>query len=140
MEIEDKLLRLYYDFIKKESKFSDLVLIVPKAPQSFSKFPTIVFKEINNTDYIGGKSLNRQEYVDRLGYSVEIYSKDVILNKKKVMSLEVIKELKYLTHKFFNEIGFNRTSSTKGEYVDLTVDRYICTFEGKVNNWNGQII
>lgn len=140
MDIENKMLNLYYNYIKDKSRFRDLLLIVPKTPQSFSQFPTIVFKEINNTDYFGGKSLNRQEFVNRLSYVVEIYSKDVILNGQKIMSARVINELKYLTHDFFNSIGFTRTSSAAGEYIDLTVDRHICTFEGKVNNWNGKII
>lgn len=140
MNIEKDLRKLYYDFIMDNSRFSSLLLIVPKSPQSFTKFPTIVFKENNNVDIIGGKSLNRQEYVDRMSYIVEIYSKDVILDGVKIVSSYVVEELKNLTHKFFNDIGFIRTSSAPSEYVDLSIDRHICTFEGKINNWNGKLI
>lgn len=140
MDIENKLLKIYYDFMKANSAFTDKLLIVPKTPQSFSNFPTIVFIESSNIDYINGKSLNRQEYMDRLTYTVEFYSKDTILGNTKYMSAVVIKELTQLTNKFFNRIGFNRISSNRGEYMDLTIDRHISIYEGKINNWNGQII
>ena len=140
MDLENELLKLYYDFIKTNSAFADNLLVVPKTPQSFSKFPTIVFTESSNIDYFNGKSLNRQEYMDRVTYTVEFYSKDTIINNTKYASRTIIKELSQLTNKFFNRIGFNRISSNRGEYIDLTIDRYISIYEGKVNNWNGQII
>ena len=140
MDIEESLLKLYYDFIKENSIFSEKLLIVPSTPQSFVSFPTIVFKESNNSSYRGGSTLNRQEYVDRLTYQVEIYTKDVVIDNTKYLSNQVVNELKNLTHIFFNDIGFNRLSSQKGEYIDLTINRHICIFEGKVNNWNGKTI
>jgi len=139
MEIEKQLRKLYYDYIKEKSIFSDLILIVPKTPQSFSSFPTIVFKESSNTSYTGGNSLNRLEMVDRLNYQVEFYTQDVTINNKKYYSLDVINELKQLTFKFFNDIGFTRIMGSKGEYPDLTIDRYISIYQGKINNWNGQL-
>lgn len=140
MEIEESLLKLYFNFIKENSIFSNKVLIVPKTPQSFSMFPTIVIKENNNIDYIGGKTLNREENINQLTYIVEIYTKDMVFEGKKYSSKEVQKELKLLTYKFFNNIGFRRTSSAIGEYLDVTVDRNVNIFEGKINDWNGQLI
>lgn len=140
MDIEEDLLLMYNTFIKSKSQFSDKLLVVPNTPQSFVSFPTIVFKESNNSDYTFGKTLNRQESVSRLTYQVEIYSKDIVLNGIKYYSRDIIKELKNLTHIFFNDIGFNRISSIKGEYIDITIDRHICLFEGKINNWNGKTI
>lgn len=140
MEIENDLIKLYYNFIKNNSIFSEEVLIVPKTPKSFTKFPTIVIKENNNVDFIGGKTLNRQEFMNLLTYTVDIYSKDIIVGQNKYLSANVLKELKLLTFQFFNDIGFNRISSNKAEFIDITVDRNISTFQGKVNNWNGYII
>lgn len=136
MDIEDKLLKLYYDFLKEKSTFKDILLVVPSTPQSFSKFPTIVFKQNNSSNILAGKSLDRQEYVDRLTYTVEIYSKDVTIGNTKYVSRNVMKEIIELTHIFFNDVGFNRLSSQRGEYIDLTIDRHICLFEGRLNNWN----
>lgn len=140
MDIENELIKLYYNFIKTRSIYGDIFRLFPDTPQSFLDFPTIVFKESNSSDYILGKTLNRQEYMDRLTYIVEIYSKDIVVNNQKKLSIEVIKELKNLTHEFFNQIGFRRISSSKGEYLDLSIDRHICIFDGKINNWNGKII
>ena len=140
MDIENELLKLYYDFMKANSVFADKLLIVPKTPQSFLTFPTIVFIESSNVDFIQGKSINRQEYMDRLTYTVEFYSKDTQIGNTKYMSAVIIKELTQLTNKFFNRIGFTRVSSNRGEYIDLSIDRHISIFEGKINNWNGQII
>jgi len=136
MDIEENLIKMYNDFLKEKSTFKDVLLVVPSTPQSFSKFPTIVFKQSNSSNIVGGRSLNRQEYVDRLTYTVEIYSKDVTIGTTKYISNNVIKEIRDLTHIFFNDIGFNRISSQRGEYIDLTIDRHICLFEGKINNWN----
>jgi len=140
MDIENDLLKLFNQYIKANSIFADVLLIVPKTPQSFSKFPTIVFLESSNTDYANSKSLNRQEYMDRLTYTVEIYSKDITINNIRYFSNAVIKELNNLIYKFFNNLGFNRVVSNRGEYMDITVDRHISVFEGKINNWNGKII
>ena len=137
MDIENDLLKLYYEFMKANSMFANNLIVVPKTPQSFLKFPTIVFVESSNIDYVGGKSLNRQEYMDRITYTVEFYSQDTIIGNTKYMSRTIVKEL---TNKFFNRIGFNRISSNRGEYIDLNIDRHISIYEGKINNWNGQII
>lgn len=140
MDIENELLKLYNEFMKANSVFADNLLIVPKTPQSFLKFPTIVFIESSNIDDTRGKSLNRQEYMDRITYTVEIYSKDIVVGNTKYASKVVLKELINLTNKFFNYVGFNRISSNREEFIDLTIDRHISIFEGKINNWNGQII
>ena len=140
MDIENELLKLYNEFMKANSAFADNLLIVPKTPQSFLKFPTIVFIESSNIDDIRGKSLNRQEYMDRITYTVEIYSKDIVVGNTKYASKVVLKELINLTNKFFNYVGLNRISSNREEFIDLTIDRHISIIEGKINNWNGQII
>lgn len=140
MDLEKELIKLYFNYIKANSLFSEKVLIVPKTPQSFSSFPVIVFKESSNTDMTQGKSLNRMESVDNVNYQVEFYSKDITVDGVFYHSLDVIKELRDLTFKFFNDIGFTRIMGMKGEYIDLTIDRYISIFQGKINNWNGQII
>lgn len=140
MDLEKDLLKLYYKFIKENSIFSDILLVVPKTPQSFSSFPTIVFKEINNLENIRATSLDRIEYMDLVNYSVDIYTKNVVLDNRKYLSDEIMRELRNLTFKFFHEIGLRRISSSRAEFIDITVDRTISIFEGKINNWNGKII
>ena len=137
---EKNLINIYNDYMKENCFFKDKLLIVPQTPKSFTDFPTIVLKETSNTDYNAAKTLDRIETMENCNYTVEFYTKDIIYNNSKYHSLDVINELKYWTFKFFNDIGFNRITANKGEYIDITIDRYISVFQGKFNNWNGQLI
>lgn len=127
--------------IQKCSKYPDLYKkIFSKTPQSFSQFPTLILKMTNNIDDGIGKSLNNIEYVDDISIQVEIYSKDITYNGKKISSLAIISDLKPIIHKFFRELGFERTISQPSEYIDITIDRYIFLFNAKISSWNNYII
>lgn len=138
-DIETQLLKEYKDFINENSTFKDKVKILPSTPQSFSIYPTIVFSETSNVDNIMGKTLDRIESVDNLLYQVDIYTKDVKIGNQTYAGRTVINELKDLTFKFFNDIGFIRENATRGEYIDVTVYRYTIVCSGKLNNWNMKI-
>lgn len=139
MDIETQLLKEYKQFINNKSTYASVVKILPTTPKSFSTFPTIIFKEADNIDFYQGKSTNYLEYVDTLIYQVEIYSKSIAFNGEEVPSRTIVKELEFLTHDFFRQCGFERDSSQKGEYIDMSVDRHIMTFTGRINSWNKQI-
>lgn len=140
IDIETELLREYKEFMFEHSRFlNNDRSILPSTPQSFSVFPTIVFSETSNVDYLLGKSTDRTETVDNLLYQVDIYTKDIKKDGKTYAGRTVINELKNLTFKFFNDIGFIRENATRGEYIDATVSRYIIVESGKINNWNGKI-
>ena len=47
-----------------------------KTPQNFSRFPTIIIKETVNAN--DSKSLSRHEFVDRIAYTVDIYTKSPV--------------------------------------------------------------
>lgn len=130
MDIENELLNEYKEYITKKSKYSPLIL--PNTPQSFSTFPTIIFKEADNIEDVNSKSTNYQEYANLLTYQIEIYSK----NKGAISSRTITKELEFLTYDFFRNVGFKRIASTKGEYIDITIDRYIMIFNAYQNSWN----
>ena len=147
MDIETQLLREYKDFIYAKSIFSSEVKILPSTPQSFSVYPTIIFSEVNNVDYTLGKTLERSETVDNLSYQVDIYTKDIKIERtiegQKVVDTyaarTVVNELKDLTFKFFNNAGFERINALRGEYIDVTVQRYTMLFNAKLNSWNMKI-
>ena len=139
MNIEVGLLKEYNSFIKTNSVFKDKLIVLPDTPQSFSNFPTIIFKEANNVDNLSLMALNRMEYGDDLTYQVEIYTKDVILGNTTYHSRVVINELKDLTAKFFKYCGFQREGSTRGEYTDINVKRQTMLFSGSLSSWNKNI-
>lgn len=140
MDIEQDLLKKYYRFIKAKSIFKEVLTILPDTPQSFYDFPTIIFREQSNSDTTSGKTTNRIEYADYVIYQVDIYTKNVILDGKEYAAKDVISELKILTHNFFRNLGFNRSSSTRGEYLDLNVKRQVMTFIATIQSWNKYII
>lgn len=138
MDVENQLLKEYKDFIKSKVDYDCKIL--PKTPESLSSFPTIIFKESGNTDYSQGKTIVNMEYIDRLLYTVEIYTKDIAIGNRIIKSRQLMIELKQLTFDFFRNVGFERMSCDRGEYTDFTVDRLIIVEQGKINNWNKKII
>ena len=139
MNIEVDLLKEYNAFMKKNSVFAEKLQILPDTPQSFSKFPTIIFKEQDNTDNLSLLTLNRLEFGDNLTYQVDIYTKNITINGTEYNSRVIINELKDLTAKFFKYCGFQREGSTRGEYTDINVKRQIMLFSGSLSSWNKKI-
>ena len=139
MNIEVDLLKEYNAFMKKNSVFAEKLQILPDTPQSFSKFPTIIFKEQDNTDNLSLLTLNRLEFGDNLIYQVDIYTKNITINGTEYNSRVIINELKDLTAKFFKYCGFQREGSTRGEYTDINVKRQIMLFSGSLSSWNKNI-
>lgn len=139
MNIEVDLLKEYNAFMKKNSVFAEKLQILPDTPQSFSKFPTIIFKEQDNTDNLSLLTLNRLEFGDNLTYQVDIYTKNITINGTEYNSRVIINELKNLTAKFFKYCGFQREGSTRGEYTDINVKRQTMLFSGSLTSWNKNI-
>lgn len=139
MNIEVDLLKEYNAFMKKNSVFAEKLQILPDTPQSFSKFPTIIFKEQDNTDNLSLLTLNRLEFGDNLTYQIDIYTKNITINGTEYNSRVIINELKNLTAKFFKYCGFQREGSTRGEYTDINVKRQTMLFSGSLSSWNKNI-
>lgn len=138
--IETDLFLEYKEYMLNRSIFKDKLLIVPNAPESMTKFPTIVMSEINNSDNSIGKTTDRTEYVSRLSYRVSIFVKPVIIDGVKYQDRQVMDELKKLTYNFFNQAGFNRNSSRKTDnYLDLSVLRQEMIFTGTLASWNNSL-
>lgn len=140
MDIETDILLSFKKYISEKSIFKDVLKVFPNTPRSFSSFPTIILREVNNYDYATGKTLDKKEYVDYLTYQVDIYTQDVVVNGIEYNARLVIGELKRLISAYFRELNFNRTSSVKGDYIDITVSRQIMTFSAKITSWNMSLI
>ena len=137
LDIYNKVFKLYKEFITEKDMFG--TSIYKKAPQNLSKFPTIVFKEVDNFNSNFGKTINNEEFIDELMYSVDIYTKDKIIDGNQYSSEAVMRDLQYLTFEFFYKMKFNRESCKPTEYLDITVDRKTIIFSCTQNSWNGKI-
>lgn len=138
LEYYDELFNDYYNYMKEHSKYN--LNIEKKSPPNIVKFPTIVLKEVQNVNAIGGTSTNRQELVDLLTFQADIYTKDLIDENGEHPSLEVQKELKLLTFNFFFHRRFDRTSSDNWENNNIVYDRLTLLFQGRLQSWNKQIM
>jgi len=138
-DLETKIIKSFSNYMLNKSIFKDTLKIVPETPQSFASFPTIVISEINNSQNIRSTTTNRYEHADNIGYRVTVYTKNVTIGNVKYQARNVRKELQLLTFNFFMDLGFVRASGTKGEYPDISVDRYDMIFSATQNNWNGKI-
>lgn len=140
MNIEVDLLKEYHSFMLKNSMFAEKMEIFPDTPQSFLKYPTIIFKEMDNSDNVSMLTTNRFEYGNQLTYQVDIYTKNVTIGSTEYNSRVVINEIKELTAKFFRYYGFIRNGSTRGEYNDINVKRQTMLFSASQSSWNKSII
>ena len=139
MDLENKIIKSYNDYIKDKSIFGETIKVLPEAPQSFSTFPTIIVREVSNTQSVFNTSTNRYEHADNVAYQIDIYSKAITLGNKKYQARNVVSELVLLTCNFFMDYGFIRTSGMKNDYIDITINRYTMLFTTTRNNWNGKI-
>lgn len=136
LDIYSELFKQYKEYIEEKSTFAPKIL--KKTPQSLTYFPTILMKEtVNNTN---SQTLNRQEFVDGLAYTIEIYTKDSVVGNTRYASDVVMRDLQYHTFEFFKNMKFNRDMCTNAEYIDKSVDRKIIIFSTKISSWNGRII
>ena len=139
MDTETRIIKEYNNYITSKSIFGDTIKVLPSAPQSFATFPTIVVKEVSNTQSVPNTSTNYYEHADNITYQVDIYSKAIEKGNKKYQARNVVSELVLLTCDFFMNCGFVRISGNRNDYVDITINRYTMLFRATRNNWNGKI-
>ena len=137
--IENDLFLEYKEYMLSKSKFSDSMLIVPHTPKSLAKFPTIIMNEVNNSDNRIGKTTNRMESVSRLSYRVSAYVKPITIDGVKYQENQIMDEIKELTYHFFNQIGFDRSSSRRADNIDKSILRQEMMFTGNLASWNNSL-
>lgn len=138
MDIESPIFLKFKQYLKDKSKYSPNVF--NKTPQSLSVFPTIVLKETNNIEDSNYITLDRKEFVNQITDTIDIYTKDMIIDGVRISSKTIMNELKYLVFDFFQAWGFTRTQATDSEYLSYEVDRFIIIETCKLNSWNRKIM
>ena len=135
--IEITIFKNFKTYLQSKSQFSPNVF--NSTPKNLAVFPTITFKENNNTQNLNATTLNRVETVDNITYTIEIYTKDMVINGNTYSKKEITNELKYLIFDFFQYLGLIRTQCSEADYLNYEVDRYIIIETCKLNNWNRKI-
>ena len=92
--VEDEIFKEYKEYILQNSIFADTLKVFPNTPKSLADFPTIIMRQMNESDYIQGKTTDRLEYVSRIYYRVSIYAKPTIIDETKYQPKQIINELR----------------------------------------------
>lgn len=137
MNIETTIFKKLKQFLIDKSNFSPNIF--NSTPKNLAVFPTITVKETNNTQNVNATTLDRAETINELTYTIEIYTKDMVVDGTMYAKKEITNELKYLIIDFFNTYGFIRTQCTEAEYLNYEVDRFIIIETCSLNNWNRKI-
>lgn len=137
MNIESMMFKFYKQYLKDKSKFNPNVF--NSTPKSLTVFPTIVLKETNNKENTNYTTLDRNEFVNEITNTIDIYTKDLVIDGVKYPSKEIMNELKYLTFNFFQAWGFTRTQCSEADYLNYEVDRLVIVETCKLNSWNKKI-
>lgn len=137
MNIETPIFKKLKKYLQEKSKFSPNIFNA--TPKNLAVFPTITFKESNNTQNLNATTLDRTETVNDITNTIEIYAKDMVIDGVQYTKKEIISELKYLIFDFFQAWGFTRTQASDAEYLNYEIDRYIIIETCSLNSWNRKI-
>lgn len=137
--IEDELFKEYKTYMLEKSIFASKLDIFNATPNQIAKFPTIIMRQSNESDYIQGKTTDRLEYVSRLNYRVSIYAKPTVINGTKHQSRQIINELRELTSDFFRNIGLDKENDRPVDNIDLSISRQEMLFSGRLASWNNSL-
>lgn len=134
MNIETPIFKYFKKYMQDKSQFSPNIFNA--TPKNLAVFPTITFRETNNTNNLRGTTLDRTETVNNITDTIEIYTKDMVIDGVNYSKKEITNELKYLIFDFFQAWGFTRTQCTQADYLNLEVDRFVIVETCSLNSWN----
>lgn len=139
--IENELFKEYKAYILANSMFASKLQnsIFNATPKQLANFPTIIMRQMNESDYMQGKTTDRLEYVSRLNYRVSIYVKPIVLNGTKYQPRQVIDELRKLTSDFFRNVGLDKDNDRPVDNIDLEISRQEMLFSGRLASWNNSL-
>lgn len=131
----------YYDLLFAEFKryvqlYSLYSPTVLKKPMTASpKYPQVILAEISNSnDFI---TVDRRQVIDTIGYEIDIFSTNLVVEGATVDNLVICRELAHITDAFMFEQGFRRLSKTPTPTVDTTLYRIVSRYTARMfNNYN----
>lgn len=133
-DIENFMFIHFKDYLTEKSKFFPKIYSRP--PKNLADFPTVLFRETDNSDDTRYRSLNRMEQAYQITDTIEIYTQDMIIDGVRYSSKTIMSELKYLVFDFFEYYGATRLSCNIAEYSDYQVDRLVIVERFIQNSWN----
>lgn len=120
LEKYDLLFDEYKEFIKNNSKYE--VRVVKYNTNTSAYFPLVALA-LSNITSTRDCTLDKIEHYDNYYFTTDIYTKDKIINGKKISSNVISNELVNLTIKFFEKKNMYRTSCRPTPNLDNSILR-----------------
>ena len=113
------------NYVSENSIYSPKIL---KSTPPDKKFPLIIIKQ--SKDDLYSENLDKTDQRFKIGYEIEIYTKDKENIAKQVIADELVK----LINDVFDEhYGMNRKLNKEAPNIDTDIYRWIMRFEAKID-------
>lgn len=119
-----------------EPRYIPNVLKKPMGAQP--KYPQIVLLKINNSN--DTMTIDRRQVIDVLGFEIDIFTTNLIIDKATVNNDVICEELSELADDVMFYYGYRRISQTPTPTVDTTLYRIVSRYNGRMFNNFNQIV
>ena len=140
MRLEDfyeNVFQAFKNYIKNNSSYGD---IVEKSSTNTSpRFPIISCELSNNID-TNRATIDKIEYYEAFYFTINIYTKDKVINGQTIASKVINDELSNLTTQFFNNLNMKKTLNKPTPNLDTSILRKTIQYQCYVGNARLNII
>ena len=127
----------FKNFINENSKFNPRV--VKNNTNTSAYFPIVTCK-LSNCTNTNLDTIDRIENYEQYYLTIDIYAKDVVINKTKTSSQVVVDELTNLTIKFFDKKNMYRTACLPTFNIDTSINRQTIQYQALIGSARFNII
>lgn len=127
----DLILDAYKEYIKTNSQYG--ARVVKYNTNTSTYFPLITFVQSDNTD-VDSKTPKDIDYFERYYFTIDIYTKNKIVDGETIASQEISKELETLTAIFFRNLNMQKTLNRVIPNIDTSIFRKTMQYQCIMGN------
>lgn len=131
------LFKEFKEYIGKNSTYD--VRVVKYNTNTSTHFPIISFV-LTNFINTNESTIDKIEYYDNFYFTIDIYSKNKVINGKTISSQVISDDLLKLVLKFFDKKNMLRTSCRPTFNIDDSITRINVQYQCAIGNARGNII
>ena len=132
----DEIFDYYKEYIESNSKYGTRV--VKYNTNTSTYFPLITFVQSNNTD-IDTQTTKDIDHFENYYFTIDIYTKNKIIDGVTIASQVISKELEILTSQFFRKLNMKKTLNRPIPNLDTSIFRVTMQYQCVIGN-RGNII
>lgn len=125
----DLIFDAYKEYIENNSQYG--ARVVKYNTNTSTYFPLITFIQSDNKDY-GTRTPKNIDYFETYYFTIDIYTKDKIVDGNTIASQIIDKELETLTTKFFK--NFEKTTNRPTPNIDTSILRRTMQYQCVMGN------